>query len=657
MTFTEAALEVLRSVGKPLHYKKITELAIERNLLSHIGKSPEVTMSSRLATMVKKDRGDAPIQKVKPGVFAARDLGPTKKAAAPTAGSAKEISMSDTTTEETETVATATDTPPPAPPKNELPGGDVFPEEDDDNDPILAGLEEEDQSSSEGGRRRRRRRRRGGKGDGGEGAEQPEGASVSPPAPAQARERPDHRERNGERLKERGDRPGRDRDRPRDRDRDRDRDRPAPRDAGPPLDWTRQPADGDLLGRDLADATWLVLSGGERSSATFVRVAEMLVRRGRLSGNPAGLAPTIAAAVRADNSRSELADVRPRFRIRQGRLALTDWSLPRDVVQAEEAVLRAGERQRDQVRRALIRKLSDLPAAGFAEILATWLNAEGVVSLRAIRRPNSSASEFHFAGTLKRGAEETRLAIVVKRDGRDIEREQLVDVRGSLHHYGNANAAWLVTTGRIASGAREEMAVQSAAPCAAFDGMTLAQAMEKVGIGLQQHVVRVTSLDMDLFEALGDTSEARMDRESEARPEREPREGREAREPREGREGREAREPREPREPRAPREGGEERRPRGRRSNPPPAAEATGATGGAEEANGSSEESSEEDLRPTDVRELARVAAAESDSEADERPTPVPGEALEPADEFSGDDDANADDDANDDNDADSDDD
>src|SRR5512139_2630221 len=74
MTFTEAAVEILRLVGRPLHYKKITEIAIERNLLSHVGKTPEITMSSRLATMVKKDRGDAPIIKVKPGVFGLRDF-------------------------------------------------------------------------------------------------------------------------------------------------------------------------------------------------------------------------------------------------------------------------------------------------------------------------------------------------------------------------------------------------------------------------------------------------------------------------------------------------------------------------------------------------------------------------------------------------------
>ena len=33
MTFTEAAAEVLRLAGKPLHYKEITEMAIEKNLI------------------------------------------------------------------------------------------------------------------------------------------------------------------------------------------------------------------------------------------------------------------------------------------------------------------------------------------------------------------------------------------------------------------------------------------------------------------------------------------------------------------------------------------------------------------------------------------------------------------------------------------------
>jgi len=73
MTFTDAAAEVLRLVGKPLHYKEITDLAIEKNLLSHVGKSPEVTMGARLAALLKKSAKENPLVRVKPGVFALRE--------------------------------------------------------------------------------------------------------------------------------------------------------------------------------------------------------------------------------------------------------------------------------------------------------------------------------------------------------------------------------------------------------------------------------------------------------------------------------------------------------------------------------------------------------------------------------------------------------
>src|SRR5262245_22809253 len=73
MTFTDAAAEVLRLVGRPLHYKEITDIAIEKNLLSHVGKSPEVTMGARLAATLKKDSPENPLVRVKPGVFALRE--------------------------------------------------------------------------------------------------------------------------------------------------------------------------------------------------------------------------------------------------------------------------------------------------------------------------------------------------------------------------------------------------------------------------------------------------------------------------------------------------------------------------------------------------------------------------------------------------------
>jgi Restriction endonuclease len=277
----------------------------------------------------------------------------------------------------------------------------------------------------------------------------------------------------------------------------------------------RQPAEGDLLGKDLADAVWHVLSRGERSAHGFTRVAELLVRRGRLSGPPAALAPTIAAAVRADIAKAEIDHSRPRFRVRGGRVALSEWLLPKPLVRSEQEFVNASERYAHELRRALIQKLSELPTAGFAELIATWLNGEGVIALRAVRRPGSTGNELHFAGTRKSGSEELRIAIVVLRGGRDIDRESVIDVRGALHHYGQAGAAWIVTTGRTTSGARDEAAAAGASACALFDGMGLATAMERLGIALRRYTVPHFELDYDLLESLGDTPEQRERKERE----------------------------------------------------------------------------------------------------------------------------------------------
>ncbi len=198
MTFTEAAIEVLRLTGKPLHYKKITELAIQKNLLSHVGKTPEVTMSSRLATLVKKEAADSLIIKVKPGVFGLRDFGrevieaaaaelPDDPNAAAEEASHEAVEVAESgeeaaeSPEPTEAAEAAVVEKPAKKASKPLPGSDVFPEEEDDDEPILGGLDKDEKqaqagdkgAAGDGGRRRRRRRRRGG----------PEGAETGPEAP------------------------------------------------------------------------------------------------------------------------------------------------------------------------------------------------------------------------------------------------------------------------------------------------------------------------------------------------------------------------------------------------------------------------------------------------------------------------------------------
>jgi hypothetical protein len=75
MTFTEAAIEVLRREGKPLHFTKITEIAVRESLLDHVGKIPEETMADQLSAHGRLPRVERRVIPVQPGTFALVEWG------------------------------------------------------------------------------------------------------------------------------------------------------------------------------------------------------------------------------------------------------------------------------------------------------------------------------------------------------------------------------------------------------------------------------------------------------------------------------------------------------------------------------------------------------------------------------------------------------
>ena len=81
MTFTEAAVEVLKREGKPLHFRKIAEIAIQENLLDHVGKVPEDTMADQLVAHCKLPRPERAIVPVQHGTFALEEWGLPEDAA------------------------------------------------------------------------------------------------------------------------------------------------------------------------------------------------------------------------------------------------------------------------------------------------------------------------------------------------------------------------------------------------------------------------------------------------------------------------------------------------------------------------------------------------------------------------------------------------
>jgi HB1, ASXL, restriction endonuclease HTH domain/Restriction endonuclease len=512
LTFTEAAEEVLRTAGKPLHYKEITELAIEKNLLSHVGKNPEVTMGARLAALIKKEDKSVQIVRVRPGVFALRKM---QKGQVPAAGEEQEVNALEVeatqemlesvelSSEDAKLVDLATN------------AAEQFEEEQDDDQPILEGEEEaaEAQGEAKGGDGRRRRRRRGRTRRDGEGVEASSGeGGVDSVEPETLRQ--DRGDGRGDRGDGRGDRNG-DRNDGRfgqDRfmqDRFRDsRDSVEQRYSGRVYNPTGEinVTEGDeLAGRELADAALVVLNAFDRTQGpvSLRAVAEQLSRRGRLPNDVGQACTMLSASLRADNLRRSARSERQRFRFAvASRVAPTDWSLQPELVKLEQDAMLAIERYREGARKAMLRKLQDLQGHSFTELVLLTLERLGMTSLRPVRRQGLSGGEAHYTGILRSGIDEIRTAIVIRKDGREISRERVADLRGSLHHYGGATSCWLVTTGQVLSGAREEASIPGAAPTAVYDGLSFCRLLDETGVATTRTTVHIGIPDVEFLEML-----------------------------------------------------------------------------------------------------------------------------------------------------------
>ncbi len=440
MTFTEAAAEVLRLAGKPLHYKEITEVAIEKNLLSHVGKSPEVTMGARLAALLKKEDKGNPIVRVKPGVFALREWGKKGDEAASDDGG------DDVNVNALEVEAAAAAKPPTSSAAALAPGGfgedeededdevsgddalradlaasgaDMFDDEEDDDQPILAGPAPQasavaggaaagppqaaDGGPGEGGgrRRRRRRRRRGGglQPQNGESfGREATSPSITPiegdraiPADASVDGQRENVMRDGPIVS---------------RPVVRDRQQIMSAGAQQTLDHALPEGD-ELAGRDLADAALVVLSAFDRNAGPVpIRsVVEHLVRRGRLGGDPALASTQLSASLRADNLRRGVLGQRARFRFASGsRVAPTEWLLGSDLVRLEQDVMIAVDRYREGARRTFLRRVQELPGHSFVELALVALERIGMTQVA----PGASRRYVRWGGSLRRHSQDRR---------------------------------------------------------------------------------------------------------------------------------------------------------------------------------------------------------------------------------------------------------
>ena len=73
-TFLQSAQQILEQVGQPLHYKEITQKAIEQGLQTE-GATPWATMNAQIATDIKKNGDDSIFYRSEPGTYSLKAQG------------------------------------------------------------------------------------------------------------------------------------------------------------------------------------------------------------------------------------------------------------------------------------------------------------------------------------------------------------------------------------------------------------------------------------------------------------------------------------------------------------------------------------------------------------------------------------------------------
>ena len=74
MNVQDAAIQILKDAGKPLHAKEIAERMIGAGLWSSDGKTPEATVAACLDSEIKKHEDQSTFVKVAPQTFYLREI-------------------------------------------------------------------------------------------------------------------------------------------------------------------------------------------------------------------------------------------------------------------------------------------------------------------------------------------------------------------------------------------------------------------------------------------------------------------------------------------------------------------------------------------------------------------------------------------------------
>lgn len=471
MTFLEAAIQILKQERQPLHYKRLAQIAVERNLLTVVGRTPELTMQQRLNDALKKNDPELPLTREKPGVYGLRSYPSVEKASEVTAGPA--------------TV--------PAPPAAILPT--AAQEKVESPAPRLTTPSEI--STTMTGEEKRRRRRRGGRGrrassdlDAAAIARKNAGQAIAPPIPSAPAPEPAAPT----------ERPTPPRDLPTVRQEPRPA-APAAQNEGAAVKETLPEEAQPVKEMAFIDALVDVLRQGEGRILHVRQLVDMALKRRLVKGSAPELWRVARTALLADTRTREAAGQRPRVRLLgNAHYVLAERKLEPELAQHERTVAQDARKLRDATRATLRRRLARLSLPlleGFTRLL---LERMGLVDLEPVKQGEGVA---YWGGLWPQAGRRVKVLIAIRSGEADIGRRAVAELREGLRARA-FDQGLLLALGQAGAEARAELA-QAGGVIELRDGEAFVSTCAALGFGIVCRNLPVEALDHELLVELTET--------------------------------------------------------------------------------------------------------------------------------------------------------
>lgn len=457
MTFYEAAVEVLRRSGRPLHYKKITEIAVREELLSHVGKTPHVTMGERLEREIKKN-DDTVIHQERPGVFELDDEYAKKL----TEKIREERKKKKRERQKQKTRRRS------------------------------RSKQKTNDASQEGNQPKRRRSRGSDDGD----------------------QRTRKRDRDGDRTSSKqrtrkGQDKGKDgpkRSRSQEGSDTQTETRSAPPSESAPrtsLPRDQHLEEGPVALNGIPRAAYQVLSERDDQSMPIDELADEIFDRDLVKFHTHDPVTTVTSALANDNQVRKQYGHRPLFERDDGdNWSLTEWKLDDEIADKERGILGLSEDIRQATVQQLGGALLDLKSEALEHLALTLLERLGYHNIKVSKR--SSEGDVFFTADWRQGLADVRVCVQVATGEKDtLQPDAVHELRETLNHY-SASEGVIIHLADVSDEAVEQSRQEESAPVTLMDRDNFVELLLKHGIGVEEYTAPIVTLDTDFIDALRD---------------------------------------------------------------------------------------------------------------------------------------------------------